>query len=169
MPRPTEEGAGSGGTALVLVLVVVLMLALIGTYFVSAMTAQERTAAAATRQTQSAYGAEGARNYAVFRLLHGTDHFERRHPKDPFGTPFHDTRVEFEPRIPDGPKGTDSIRGIQVRDEQSKVDLRTAPPALRERLRRGFDSPILDFRDAVTIHAGRDARWVFPQRIRAMS
>lgn len=157
----------SRGTALVLVLIVVLMLVLIGTYFVFSMIAQEKTSTSAKHQVQSRLGAEGAKNCAVVWLLRGTDPFERRHPADPFGTPFHDTRAEFEARIPESIR-EGSIWGIAVRDEQSKVDLRTAPPALLKRLQAAFDSRIVDFRDTVTIYAGRDARWIYPQRIRAI-
>ena len=66
------------GLALVLVMTVVLALAIIATPFVLSMILQERTGTTARYLSQADYGADGAKNYALWRLMHSIDYMERR-------------------------------------------------------------------------------------------
>ncbi|MHC4606123.1 MAG: PilX N-terminal domain-containing pilus assembly protein [Planctomycetota bacterium] len=163
------------GVALVLVLTVVLALTLIGTPFVLSMVMQERTASAYKDGREARYGTEGVRNFAVAWMIPGNDFSERRFG-NPFGSPFHDDEREFTPLTKDGrlrkqitvtdPKGV--IWGLTVQDEQGKLDLRSAPRATVDRVSEFTDPRIVTPRNYTTIYADRDARWVFPQRIRAI-
>ncbi|MBI2901929.1 MAG: hypothetical protein HYY17_17240 [Planctomycetes bacterium] len=156
------------GLALVLVLTVLLALILIATPFVLSMVVQERTATTEKEQRRADYGADGARNQAVWRLMHGHDMMERRFPAAPWDLHYADTLTEFQirPTIAD-PKG--SIWGITVQDEQGKINLTTAPQYLIDRFAGTalVDSRILDPKDYLTMYSVREARWIYPQRIRS--
>src|SRR6185369_6045972 len=110
--------------ALILVMTVVLALAIIATPFVLSMILQERTGTTARYLSQADYGADGAKNYALWRLMQSVDPIERR-GGGLSSTYYFDTRTEFEIRLDEefkntkvkitDPKG--AIWGINVEDE----------------------------------------------------
>src|SRR5678815_179164 len=87
--------------ALILVMTVILALAIIATPFVLSMILQERTGTTARYLSQADYGADGAKNYALWRLMQSLDPIERRAGTGGFSTYFYDTRSEFEIRLDD--------------------------------------------------------------------
>jgi hypothetical protein len=160
--------------ALILVMTVVLALAIIATPFVLSMILQERTATAARYLSQADYGADGAKNYAMWRLMQSVDYIERRHSGGGASSYYYDTQTEFDIRLDDDirnrvkisdPKG--SIWGLSVQDEQGKLNVRTCgEPALRN-LSSMVDGRVINLKDYVTQYSGRDSTWIAPQKIRS--
>ena len=115
------------GLALILVMTVVMALAIIATPFVLSMILQERTGTAARYLSQADYGADGAKNYAIWRLMPSLDPLERRNPQGLSSSYTYDTEQEFDVHLDEDPlksklkvadpKG--SIWGITVQDEQT--------------------------------------------------
>lgn len=172
-----------GGLALVLVMTVVLALAIIATPFVLSMLLQEKQGTAARYDSQAWYGAHGAKNFATWRLMYGVDPVERRAstPNDP--RYLYDALLEQEVLLTDAtlqgvnvlnPRGP--IWGIDVQDEQGKLNVTTAPPRALGRIREfvlgGNGNPpnggVVNLRDYLTQYSGRDATWIYPQRIRGI-
>src|SRR5204863_2091911 len=112
------------GLALILVMTVVLALSIIATPFVLSMILQERSGTTARYISQADYGADGAKNYAMWRLMLSLDPIERRSSTGVFSSYYYDTEQEFDIRLDDeylksklkisDPKG--SIWGINVQD-----------------------------------------------------
>src|SRR6185295_18311942 len=111
------------GLALILVMTVVLALAIIATPFVLSMILQERTGTTARYLSQADYGADGAKNYAMWRLMQSVDSIERRASGGGASSYYYDTETEFDIRLDDDirnrvkisdPKG--SIWGVAVQD-----------------------------------------------------
>lgn len=169
-------GGSQRGLALVIVLTVLLALVIIGTPFVLSMVLQEKGATAQKEQKQADYGADGVRNYAAWRLMRGHDSLERRAPAPPWATYYADGPSEFQVRPADHiPPATASnlkgaIWGVNIQDEQGKINVTTAPAAVLNRfVGPGLvDSRLVDLKDFLTLYSGRDARWIFPQRIRGI-
>ena len=129
-----SKGGRERGLALVLVLTVLLALALVATPFVLSMLLHEQSGAASRFFSQADYGAEGARNYAVWRLMSSLDPVERRAGAGAFNTYHFDPAQEFDIRLTDAylrrlgiadPRG--AIWGLVVQDEQGKLNVRSAP------------------------------------------
>jgi len=162
------------GLALILVMTVVMALAIIATPFVLSMILQERTGTSARYLSQADYGADGAKNYAIWRLMPSLDSLERRSPSGLSSSYTYDTEKEFEVNLDEepiksklkisDPKG--SIWGITVQDEQGKLNTRTCNPTALENLSRMVDGRVINLKDYLTLYSGRDATWVCPQRIR---
>src|SRR5689334_2674750 len=161
--------------ALILVMTVILALAIIATPFVLSMILQERTGTAARYLSQADYGADGAKNYAMWRLIQSVDYIERRGGGGAASSYYYDTETEFDIRLDDDirnrvrisdPKG--SIWGVTVQDEQGKLNTRTCgEPALRN-LNSMVDARVINLKDYLTLYSGRDATWIAPQKIRDM-
>ena len=162
------------GMALILVMTVILVLSIIATPFVLSMILQEKGAVAARCESQAWYAAEGGRNFAQWALMNGVECMERRYPSGPFRSYYYDTEEEIRlnlassalPSSTRNPRG--AIWGLSVQDEQGKVNLRTAPERVLRSLEDYLRNVAVNPRDFVTIYSGRDARWVFPQRIRSL-
>jgi hypothetical protein len=164
------------GLALILVMTVVMALAIIATPFVISMLLQERTGTTARYLSQADYGADGAKNYAMWRLMMSVDPIERRGGSGLFSSYTYDTLQEFDIRLDDptlnarlkisDPKG--SIWGITVQDEQGKLNTRTCSLTALDTLSKMVDGRVINLKDYLTIYSGRDASWVCPQRIRAV-
>lgn len=179
------RGGGERGLALVLVLTVLLALALVATPFVLSMLLHEQSGTASRYFSQADYGAEGARSYALWRLMYSLDPVERRQGSGPFASYHFDAAEEFDIRLTDAylrrlgiadPRG--AIWGLAVQDEQGKLNVRSAPERALTTLAqavtgRSISSP-LQFetsslaapKDYLTQYSGRDAAWICPQRIR---
>ncbi len=167
MPRTSRRS----GLALVLVLTVVMALAIIATPFVLSMIEQERTAVTGRAWQQAFTGAEGVRNFAITRVLAGTDGIERH--GNPPGTPYLDTRSETFVDLRDARlrnagvlDGKGNLWGVIVQDEQGKVNSLSAPGPVLQNLRRVVDPRVVDPKDYLTIYSSRPGRWIHPQRIR---
>lgn len=163
------------GVALILVMTVILALSLIATPFVLSMLLQEKAAVVQRYGSQAAYGADGAVKYATWRLMKGLDPVERRYPSTNPPSYYYDLAAEMEVRLDEAflkeakvldPRG--AIWGVTVQDENGKVNCRTAPADVINRVRTNL-GPLLNPRDGLTLYSGRDAVWVFPQRIRALN
>lgn len=163
------------GMALVLVMTVILALSVIATPFVLSMILQERGARTARCEAQARYGVDGAKNFAHWALMNGVESLERRSPSGPFRSYYYDTLDELQLTtaaavLPSesvlNPRG--SIWGVTVQDEQGKLNLRTAPLRAIRNLTSMAGNTAANPRDFVTIYSGRDAAWVFPQRIRSL-
>ena len=91
------------GIALVLVMTVVLALAIVATPFVLSMLLQERSGTLARYESQADYGADGARNYALWRLMLSIDPIERRAGAGAgaFQSYYWDNAQEFDIRLDD--------------------------------------------------------------------
>ena len=172
------------GLALVLVLTVVLALAIVATPFVLSMLLQERSGTVSRYVSQAEFGVEGARNFAMWRLMQSLDPIERR--SGPVRTYHFDERGEFDVRLDEfyldnnrrnaqgqqssldiaNPQG--SIWGLTVQDEQGKLNVRTAPLGAIHRVKQLVDGRAGNHQDFLTLYSGRDASWVVPQRIRSM-
>jgi len=162
------------GLALILVMTVVLALAIIATPFVLSMILQERTGTSARYLSQADYGADGAKNYAIWRLMPSVDPLERRSPSGLSSSYTYDTDREFEVRLDEmpltpklhvsDPKG--SIWGVSVQDEQGKLNTKTCGVAAVTNLTSMVDSRVVSLKDYLTLYSGRDATWIAPQRIR---
>ena len=81
------------GLALILVMTVVMALAIIATPFVLSMILQERSATTARYLSQADYGADGAKNYAIWRLMQSVDAVERQSKGTSY---YYDTQAEFD-------------------------------------------------------------------------
>jgi hypothetical protein len=79
---------------------VVLALAVVATPFVLSMILQERTGTTARYLSQADYGADGAKNYALWRLMHSIDYMERRSGGPP---PYYSTRTGVRHPLDDDP------------------------------------------------------------------
>lgn len=163
------------GMALVLVMTVVLALTIIATPFVLSMILQERSGTMSRYASQADWGADGARNYAVWRLMMGLDPLERRSTMVPMNTYYYDQAQEFDIRLDEpylakaktaDPKG--SIWGVAVQDEQGKLNVRSAPSGAIGRVKGTVDDRLVSHKNFLTLYSGRDATWVVPQRIRSM-
>src|SRR5579859_1579396 len=162
------------GLALILVMTVVMALAIIATPFVLSMILQERTGTTARYVSQADYGTDGAKNYAIWRLMPSLDPLERRNPQGLTSTYTYDTDREFDVRLDEDPlrsklsiadpKG--SIWGISVQDEQGKLNTKTCNVNALQNLARMVDGRVVNLKDYLTMYSGRDASWVCPQRIR---
>lgn len=159
--------------ALILVMTVVLALAIIATPFVLSMILQERTGTAARYLSQADYGADGAKNYAMWRLMHSVDYVERRSGSGAASSYYYDTETEFDIRLDDDirnririsdPKG--SIWGVTVQDEQGKLNTRTCGEAALRNIQTMVDGRVINLKDYLTLYSGRDATWIAPQKIR---
>jgi hypothetical protein len=159
--------------ALILVMTVVLALAIIATPFVLSMILQERTGTAARYLSQADYGADGAKNYAMWRLMQSVDYVERRSGSGAASSYYYDTETEFDIRLDSDlatrvkisdPKG--AIWGVTVQDEQGKLNTRSCgEPALRN-LQSMVDGRVINLKDYLTLYSGRDATWIAPQKLR---
>lgn len=171
MPRNI---ARQRGIAIILVITVLMALMLIGTPFVLSMILQEKSSVGHKEQRQADYGAEGARNYAAWKIMYGHDYMERRFPSGLDAPYYADTFAEFRMRPTDNlsadmiqnPQGT--IWGVNVSDEQGKIHVGTAPAKLIGRIQSLIDSRILDPKDYLTQYSVRPVRWIFPQSIRGV-
>ena len=160
------------GLALILVMTVVLALAVVATPFVLSMILQERTGTTARYLSQADYGADGAKNYALWRLMHSIDYMERR-SGGLSSSYWFDTEQEFDIRLDDDlrsrvkvsdPKG--AIWGVNVQDEQGKLNVKTCNVNALQNLARMVDGRVINLKDYLTLYSGRDATWICPQRIR---
>jgi hypothetical protein len=164
------------GLALILVMTVVLALAIIATPFVLSMILQERTGTTARYLSQADYGADGAKNYALWRLMQSLDPIERRGGSGLFSSYYYDTRAEFEIRLDEELKSTalkitdpkGAIWGINVEDEQGKLNARTCNIDALNNLAKMVDGRVVNLKDYITLYSGRDATWICPQRIRSV-
>ncbi len=162
------------GLALILVMTVVLALSIIATPFVLSMILQERSGTAARYVSQAEYGADGAKNYALWRLMPSNDYYERRNPSGLSSSYTFDTDQEFDVRLDEDPlrsklKVSDpkgAIWGVTVQDEQGKLNTKTCNPNALQTLTRLVDGRVVNLKDYLTMYSGRDATWVAPQRIR---
>lgn len=166
------------GLALVLVMTVVLALSIIATPFVLSMILQERSGTMSRYASQADWGADGARNYALWRLMAGLDPLERRSGAGANNSYYYDLPVEFDIRLDEqylnqknGPKVADpkgAIWGLSVQDEQGKLNVRTAPSGAIGRVKSVVDDRVVSHKDFLTMYSGRDFTWIVPQRIRSM-
>jgi len=162
------------GLALILVMTVVLALSIIATPFVLSMILQERSGTASRYVSQADYGADGAKNYAIWRLMPSNDYYERRNPSGLSSSYTYDTDQEFDVRLDEDPlrsklKVSDpkgAIWGVTVQDEQGKLNAKTCNPNALQTLSRLVDGRVVNLKDYLTLYSGRDAAWVCPQRIR---
>ncbi len=161
------------GIALVLVMTVVLALVVVATPFVLSMILQERSGTTARYESQADYGAEGAKNYAMWRLMLSVDPVERRSGTGVFSSYYFDTAQEFDIRLDDQylqririSDPTGSIWGVGPQDENGKMNLRSAPNEAIARVQSMVDNRVVPHKDYLTLYSGRDASWVYPQRIR---
>src|SRR6185503_3654876 len=141
------------GLALILVMTVVLALAVVATPFVLSMILQERTGTTARYLSQADYGADGAKNYALWRLMHSIDYMERR-SGGLNSSYWFDTEQEFDIRLDDDlkskvkvsdPKG--AIWGVNVQDEQGKLNVRTCNVNALQNLARMVDGRVINLKD----------------------
>src|SRR6185295_11500736 len=124
--------------------------------------------------SQADYGADGAKNYAMWRLMQSLDPIERRSGTGVFSSYYYDTRAEFDIRLEDefkttklkisDPKG--AIWGVTVEDEQGKLNARTCNVDALQNLARMVDGRVVNLKDYITLYSGRDATCVCPQKIR---
>lgn len=163
------------GMALVLVMVVLAALLVVATPFAVSMMFHEKTTRTIVDQTHAVYGAEAARSHAVALLAAGHTAAEAaKGAAAPYNTPDYDTLEEVavtldDPELRkvmeiDSPRG--QLLGLTVRDEQGKVNLRSAPEELVERVKSHIGGRFANLRDYFTTHSGRDADWITPQRVR---
>jgi hypothetical protein len=118
------------GLALVTVIVVLVALAIIATPFALSMRNLESSALLSLRR-------ETSRNGAGLALAAARRHLEETHPYLDVTTPLHDGADELLPEdlaerfadlLPRDPQG--AIRSVVIADEQGKIDLTRATPAL---------------------------------------
>src|SRR6202171_6160203 len=135
------------GLALILVMTVVMALAIIATPFVISMLLQERTGTAAPYLSQADYGADGAKNYAMWRLMQSLDPIERRSGTGVFSSYYYATRGAF---------------ALPAEDDQGKLNAPTCNVDALQNLARMVDGRVVNLKDYITLYSGRDATWVCP-------
>src|SRR5262249_23556880 len=126
--------------------------------------------------SQADYGADGAKNYALWRLMQSLDPIERRAGSGLSSSYYYDTRAEFEIHLDEelktsklkitDPRG--AIWGISVEDEQGKLNAGTCNVDALNNLARMVDGRVVNLKDHITLSSGRDATWVCPQKIRSV-
>lgn len=157
--------------ALILVLLVLGALALIATPFVISMLVQERISQLQLHAQKAGSAAEAIKNFAVCRLYHTHDFYERVLRRPPFNNPYVDTLAELfinlgeleQPFALRDPSGR--LCGIHVQDEQGKINIFSAPQQLLKNIRDIVDTRIARLRDFVTLYSVRDCEWILPQTI----
>ncbi|NUN50105.1 MAG: hypothetical protein HUU15_14855, partial [Candidatus Brocadiae bacterium] len=157
----------NSGFALLFVIFISLALLALAIPFAHSMRAQERGAHQTQEQVRSRFAATAARNRAVAGVLDGEESREERgQGNNPFQTPYWDTLDEF-PTARVGRAALGPGEGTAfVQDEQGKINTRTAPQAVVDRLRSRVDARVHDLRDYLTETSGRPASWGWPQTIR---
>ncbi|MBI2922059.1 MAG: hypothetical protein HYY18_13320 [Planctomycetes bacterium] len=163
------------GYALLLVIVVSVALMAIAIPFAISMKHQEKGAQGTNDRAQARYSALAGRNHALAGALRGHETAEENpNARAPFNTPYVDSFAEYAVDWSSGrTAGGDgtmavSLRGALMQDEQSKVNLRTAPVEVTDRVRARVDARTHELRDYVTEHSGRPCAWVAPQHVRAV-
>ena len=163
--------------ALIMVVMVLAILVVIGTPFAVSMLLQEKSGHSFLEDARARYAAEGARNHAVAQLAQGHDFLERsRQARAPWNDPYGDGVAEASADLLDlagagmtvaDPKGP--IWGVDVEDEQGKLNSRTVPArvlSVLDGLIAGSPVPRWHY---VTEHSQRPACWVLPQAVRGLS
>lgn len=164
------------GIALIVVLTIILALMLVATPFLISMLAHERSSQAYLMEEHAQLNAETARNSVVTYLYLTGDAAERSHEKSGLN-PTHisyayDLPLELTPAfgsaLPEFVPPPDHLSGVDVQDEQGKVNLRTAPQQVVDLLTQMAARSGARLSDFVTIYSGREAAWIKPQNIRAV-
>ncbi len=163
--------------ALIMVVMVLAILVVIGTPFAVSMLLQEKSGHSFLEDARARFAAEGARNHAVAQLAKGHDSMERsRNARAPWNDPYGDGVAEAAAELLDlaeagmtiaDPKGP--IWGVDVEDEQGKLNPRTVPArviSVLDGLIAGSAVPRWHY---VTEHSQRPACWVLPQGVRALA
>lgn len=166
---------GRRGFALLMVIVVSVALMAIAIPFAISMRHQERGAQGGLDRAQARYAALAGRNHALAAVIRGHESVEEaRGATAPFNTPFSDGADEFQVswsgamspvEVQDG---TARLRSSLLQDEQGKVNERTAPAALLDRIRARVDERTQDIRDYVTTWSWRPTAYAAPQSIRGV-
>jgi len=158
------------GIALIVVLLIIVGLLLIAVPFTFSMLLEERESYKNLHNVESIYALETAKNLAISKLYFSHDLYKRQN-KFSLAAPYYNTLGEMfiDPRdIKDidilNYKGT--ICGINIQDEQGKINLKTAPQRVLNTLFSIIDKRIYNIKDFVTLYSCRGPNWVFPQRIR---
>lgn len=164
------------GIALIVVLCIILALMLVATPFLVSMLAHERSSQAYLMEEHAELNAETARNSVVTYLYLTGEAAERAHEKkllNPTHTTYaYDLPIELTPAfgsaLPEFIPPSDHLSGVNVQDEQGKVNLKTAPPSIVDALTRTAAVTGARLSDYFTIYSGREAAWIKPQNIRAI-
>jgi hypothetical protein len=175
--RRSRAGARRG-IALVVVLSILLALLLVATPFVVSMLGHERSSRAYAMDDRAQLNAESARNSIITFLYRTGDAAERDAQRRKLNWVQNsyawDLPMEFSPHaatglatgLPEVVPPADQLSGVTVQDEQGKINLSSAPPALVATIRLMARQNGRRLSDLATVHSGRDARWVAPQKIR---
>src|SRR3972149_11153572 len=151
---PIFQSSNRRGIALVLVLIILGALVLVATPFVFSMLLHERAGWQLTRGAQALFGADGAKNIAISRLYATNDYNERRLTAAPFHTPYYDTRDEMRIDLRGSALNLSNtqgaLAGVEIQDEQGKINLTTAPPTLIANINALIDRRVSDFKDFTT-------------------
>jgi type II secretory pathway component PulK len=163
-----------GGFAMLLVIVVSVALIAIAIPFAISMRAQERGAKGGADRAQARYNAFAGRSHALSGVVRGHEASEEgTRARAPFDTPMVDGFEEYavswsQLRAGEQAEGAMKLRGAQLQDEQAKVNVRTAPQAVIDRVKSRIDPRVADERDYLTEYSGRTAAWVAPQTVRGI-
>lgn len=163
------------GFALIMVVVVSVALMAIAIPFAISMRHQERGAQGGMDRAQARYAALAGRNHALAAVIRGHESTEEaRGATAPFNTPYSDGLDEFQVNwggtigSVQETDGTARLRSSSLQDEQGKINERTAPTALLDRLKSRVDERTQDLRDYLTTWSGRPTSYAASQTIRAV-
>ncbi|MCE9582932.1 MAG: hypothetical protein K8T20_10590 [Planctomycetes bacterium] len=168
------QGGKRRGFALIMVIVVSVALMAIAIPFAISMRHQERGAQGGLDRAQARYAAVAGRNHALAGVVRGHEWMEEGKAAAPFNTPYADGPEEFQVTwsgsVPARTEedGTGRLRGGILQDEQGKVNVRTAPQAVIDRVKARIDPWTQDMRDYLTEWNGRSAAFAGPQTIRGI-
>lgn len=163
------------GVALIVVLSIILALMLIATPYLVSMLAHERSSQAYLMEERALLNADNARAAAITYLYLTGEEAERRLARagivGGMASYEYDLPTELAPLLgsglPEVVLPPDQLAGASVADEQGKINLRTAPGGLVDTVTRRAAQSGARLLDLATIHSGRDAAWIAPQKIRA--
>ncbi|KAF0242115.1 MAG: hypothetical protein FD180_4098 [Planctomycetota bacterium] len=163
------------GFALLMVIVVSVALMAIAIPFAISMRHQEKGAQGGMDRAQARYASLAGRNHALAGVLRGHETTEEaRGATAPFNSPYTDGLDEFQVNWTGAvaslemQDGSGRLRSSSLQDEQGKVNERTAPPLLLDRIKARVDERTQDLRDYITQWNGRPTAYGAAQTIRGI-
>ncbi|MEK7717174.1 MAG: hypothetical protein AAB322_05440 [Pseudomonadota bacterium] len=158
-----------------MVVVVSVALMAIAIPFAISMRHQEKGAQGGMDRAQARYASLAGRNHALAGVLRGHETTEEgRGATAPFNSPFTDGLDEFTVNWTGSvaslemQDGSGRLRSSSLQDEQGKVNERTAPTRLLDRIKARVDERTQDLRDYITRWNGRPTAYGAAQTIRGV-
>ena len=163
------------GIALVVAIIILFTLMAIAAPFVLSMIYKEKITKNTYQRTRARLGAQTARNHALSLLLRSQASFEKSGQlPPPFNTPYCDTPDEFKidftsfdfSRIFQAANPRGNLLGCDVEDEQGKINIKTATPALMQSINGVIAAATKPPEKYLTEYSYNACDWVAPVQLR---